>query len=605
MKSVRIGIGIGIGIALAALAATFYPAAARAPAAYEAPFRVEQVLIAMRDGTKLQTVILRPSGATGKLPILLQRTPYGIDDAATTATAESLRYLRADGYILVYQSMRGRFGSEGNFAMSMALAPKGSRAPDEATDSYDTIDWLVRHVGGNNGRVGMLGVSYPGYAAAVALARPHPALKAVSPQAAWNDWWMHDDLHRYGAMRLSYATDWLHLLQRSKDNATFAYDRADTYDWFLAAGSAAAIDRDHFRGAIPMFSAMIAHPDYDSHWTGQRWTDRLGKATVPTLNVAGFWDQEDPLGSWQIYRKLEANDPDGLNMIVAGPWNHGSWRGTGDRVGKLSIGVDSGTAFRRDIEAPFFAYWLHGKGPKPTGEARVMQGGSWVWKSYASWPPKGAKATSLYLQADGTLSFTAPPFGAGCRDFVSDPANPVPYRERPISSTWGGDGWPWWEAADQRFLAGRPDMLSYTSAPLDADLTVTGTIAATLFASTSGTDSDFVVKLIEVQPDGFQLPIAMEVRRGRWLESFATSKPLVPGKVVAWDVPLRDHDHVFRKGHRLMVQIQSSWFPVIDRNPQRFVPNIYKAQPADYVAATQTVCSTSAQASKITLPVVR
>lgn len=609
-------------LAAATLAA---PAPARqnaTPQAEAAAFTFQEVMVPMRDGTKLQTVILRPAGKTGKLPILLQRTPYGVPGGAPRAVPASLKYLMADGYILVFQNMRGRYKSEGSFTMSMALSPAGSSAPDEASDGYDTIDWLVKNVTDNNGRVGMMGGSYPGYAAAVALARPHPALKAVSPQAAWNDWWMNDDLHRYGALRLSYLADWTYGLQNNKNGDDFDYNPGgpppvDLYDWFLKLGPVENLDKKHFKGSVPMLTQIIEHPDYDDHWKRQVWTGRLGRTTVPTLHVVGFWDQEDPLGGWKIYEQMEKDDPKGLSTIVAGPWNHGSWRSTGDDLGYVKFGKPSGTEFMRDIEAPFFAHWLHGKGEQPTGEAKVFQSGSWQWKNYAKWPPAGTRATSLYLNADGSLSFTAPA-GAGCREYVSDPANPVPYRARPISVTYPSQEWRWWEAADQRFVDGRPDVLSYVSAPLTQDLTVSGAISATLQASTSGTDSDMVVKLIDVLPDdydattpiralgdypktlnGFQLPVAMEVRRGRWLESFATPKPLVPNKVVAWNVPLRDHDHVFRKGHRIMVQVQSSWFPVIDRNPQTFVPNIYKAKPADFVKATQRVCA----GSVITLPV--
>ncbi|PJI89394.1 CocE/NonD family hydrolase [Sphingomonas koreensis] len=613
-----------LAAALAATALTA-PAPARQATTTTPPtaaFTREEIMIPMRDGTRLQTVILRPTDKAGKLPIILRRTPYGVPNAAPRSTPESMRFLMQDGYILVIQNMRGRYKSEGRFDMSTALSPQGSNAPDEASDAYDTIDWLVKNLPGNNGRVGMMGGSYPGYTAAVALARPHPALKAASPQAAWNDWWMNDDLHRYGAFRLSYLTDWAYGLQNNKNGDDFDYNPGgpppvDLYDWFLKLGPVENLDKLHFKGSVPMLTQVIEHPDYDDHWKRQVWTDRLGRTTVPTLHVVGFWDQEDPLGGWKIYERMEKDDPKGLSMIVAGPWNHGSWRDAGDNLGYIPFGKPSGTEFMRDIEAPFFAYWLHGKGPRPTGEARIFQSGSWEWKTYAKWPPAESKATSLYLHADGSLSFTAPS-GEGCREYISDPANPVPYRERPISVTYPSQEWKWWEAADQRFVNGRPDVLTYVSAPLDKDLTVSGAISATLQASTSGTDSDMVVKLIDVLPDdydrttpikalgdypktlnGYQLPIAMEVRRGRWLESFSTPKPLVPNKVVAWNVPLRDHDHVFRKGHRIMVQVQSSWFPVIDRNPQRFVPNIYKAKPADFVKATQRVCA----GSLVTLPV--
>jgi putative CocE/NonD family hydrolase len=579
-------------------------------------------MIPMRDGAKLQTVIIRPRGATGKLPILLQRTPYGVPGGAPGGVPGQWKYLMADGYIMVFQNMRGQFKSDGDFTMSMALSPKGSRAADEATDAYDTVDWLVKNLPGNSGKVGMWGVSYPGYAAAIALAKPHPALKAVSPQAAWNDWWMNDDLHRYGAARLSYATDWLFSLQNNDQGNDFDYGGktpVDTYDWFLRLGNVENLDKFYFKGSVPRLTAMIEHPDYDDFWKKQRWTDHLGVTTVPTLHVAGFWDQEDPLGTWSIYERMEAKDPKGLNIIVGGPWAHGTWHTTGDKVGYVPMGKDGGTEFMRDIEAPFFAYWLHGKGTKPGYEAKMLQSGSWEWKTYAKWPVPGAISRSLYLRGDGSLSFDAPAAGEQCRDYVSDPANPVPFRERPISRTYPSQEWRWWEAADQRFVDHRPDVLSYVSAPLDADLTVTGALSATLMASTSGTDSDFVVKLIDVLPDdftgppggaigeypktlnGYQWPIAMEVRRGRWLNSYEKSEPLVPDRVVAWNFALRDHDHVFRKGHRIMVQVQSSWFPMIDRNPQKFVPNIYKAQPGDYVKATQRVCA----GSHVTLPVMK
>lgn len=602
------------------------PAQSPAPVA-PAPsiFTFEEVMVPMRDGAKLQTVIMRPKDKAGPLPILFQRTPYGVPTAALPAGySEHYKSLVDDGYILVFQSMRGRFKSDGVFTLSTAVHPGDPKATDESTDAYDTIDWLVRNVKPNNGRVGMWGVSYPGFAAGIALVHPHPALKAVSPQAAWIDYWQSDDLHRNGALRLTYATDWVSSLQLDKaQDKDFLYPVTDTYDFFLKEGSAEAIDRDYFHGAVPMFTALLDHPDHDAFYTGQRWTDALGRTTVPTLNVAGFWDQEDPWGSWRIYEREARNDPDHLAQMVAGPWNHGGWQGTGDRVanGAVPIGAASGDQFRDQIQAPFFRYWLHRQGPRPDWAVKMFQSGANVWKTYKSWPPVGATATALYLRADGSLSFDAPAAGEGCRSYVSDPANPVPYRARPMSGTYLSPDWRSWEGDDQRFVDHRPDVLSYVSAPLTADLTVTGALAATLMASTSGTDADMVVKLIDVLPDdyqpydgqkgkpgeyarqlnGYQLPVAMEVRRGRFLTSDTAPQPLVPGKVTAWDVPLRDHDHVFKAGHRILVQVQSSWFPMIDRNPQRFVPNIARAKPADYVKAEQRVCA----GSRVMLPVMR
>ena len=592
-------------------------AQARPAAEATSPFTYQEVMVPMRDGARMQTAIFRPRGAAGPLPLLLQRTPYGIRTEAPATMPANWAALAKDGYIFVQQSMRGRFKSDGAFTFSTAVR---GQAVDEATDAYDTIAWLVRHVPGT-GKVGMWGISYDGLAAGIALAKPHPALKAVSPQAAWTDYWVGDDLHRGGALRLSYATDWLYMLQHDKaDNAAFAYDRYDTFDWFLRAGTAEGVDRGWLKGRVPMFTSLLDHPDHDSFYTRQRWTDGLGKTTVPTLNVAGYWDQEDPTGSWTIYRKQELNDPDHLNTIVAGPWKHGGWSQPGTTtLGRIPYGVPSARQFLEEVEAPFFAWWLHGTGARPAYEVKSFQSGSWGWKSYAQWPPTGSRATDLFLSEDGSLTFERPS-GEGCRAYVSDPAHPVPFRPRPISPTYPAPEWSWWEAEDQRFVDGRPDVLTWTSAPLSADLTVTGAIAAELMASTSGTDADFVVKLIDVFPDdyeavpasgklgaytqslnGYQLPIAMEVRRGRYLESETTPQPLVPGKVVRWDVPLRDHDHLFRKGHRLMVQVQSSWFPVIDRNPQSFVANIGRAKAGDFVTATQRICA----GSKVVLPVVR
>jgi len=606
------------GIALAR------PQAAPPPAASDvaSQFTYTKVMVPVRDGAKLETVIIAPKNAKEKLPILFQRTPYGVPQALPPAIPASWKPLVADGYIFVFQSMRGRFGSDGVFTLSTAVHPNDPKKTDEASDAYDAIDWLVKHVPNNSGKVGMWGVSYPGFAAAVALARPHPALKAVSPQAAWIDYWLSDDLHRNGALRLSYATEWVSSLQVDKlQNKELSLDGlTDAYDWYLRMGPVENIDKQVFKGSVPMFTALLDHPNHDSFYTDQNWQNALGKTTVPTLNVAGFWDQEDPWGSWQIYAKQKQNDPDHLAQIVSGPWRHGGWQGKGDFLGPIPLGTDSGTQFLTQIQAPFFAYWLHGKGARPDFTAKMFESGSNVWKTYESWPPKGAKATELYLHDDGSLSFTAPSAGETCRDYVSDPANPVPFRKRPMSRTYATPDWAWWESDDQRFVDHRPDVLSYVSEPLKQDLTVTGKIAATLMASTSGTDSDFVVKLIDVLPsnfeniegkqwavgdyaktlNGYQWPIAMDVRRGRFLTSDTNPQPLVPGKVVAWDVPLRDHDHVFKAGHRIMVQIQSTWFPVIDRNPQTFVANPYRAKASDFVKATQKVCS----GSRITLPVM-
>ena len=441
---------------------------------------------------------------------------------------------------------------------------------------------------------------------------------------------MNDDDHRYGALRLSYTFEYGVLTEAEKTaNTSFGFDRWDTYDWYLAAGPLATLNDTYLKGKIDSWNDAVEHPDYDAFWKSQAWYKSINRASVPNLNVAGFWDQEDPWGPWQIYKQSAKSDPDHVNVMVAGPWNHGGWRGEASKLGPMTFAQDTGQSFRREIEAPFFAYWLHGKGRKPDYAAKVFETGSNVWKTYKAWPP-ASTPTRLYLHADGSLSFTAPAASeAAHREYVSDPANPVPYRQRPISPTYPGGDWPNWESADQRFVDHRPDVLTFVSAPLERDLTVAGEVSAELFASTSGTDSDFVVKLIDVFPEqpratgaesalsegpkpgdhaksanGYQLPIAMEVRRGRYLQSFERPSPLPRDTPVKWQVPLRDRDHVFRAGHRIMVQVQSSWFPIIDRNPQTFVPSIYAAKASDYVAARQRVYTSSALPSVVVLPVV-
>jgi putative CocE/NonD family hydrolase len=593
-------------------------------------FTFREVMIPMRDGIPLQTVIMTPVNAKGPLPILLRRTPYGVPDKAYTQMPDSLTALAADGYIFVIQNIRGRFKSGGTFSISEDKTFTPGKGTIETRDAWDTIDWLVKNVPGNSGRVGIYGVSYDGSTAAVTLLDPHPALKAVSEQASPVNQWMNDDNHRYGAFRLSYTFEYAVATEASKTaNTTFKYDTYDLYDFHLANNLVSTLNDKYLHGKIAYWNAMSEHPDYDAFWKKQAWVNEIHGATVPNLNVAGFWDQEDPWGPWQVYKNSAVADPRGINLIAAGPWYHGAWRESVSELGPIALGQDTSQSFRREIEAPFFAYWLHDKGEKPGWAAKIFQTGSNVWRTYKAWPP-ASKLTNLYLHADGTLSFTAPGAAeAGAhRDYISDPANPVPYRQRPISPTRPGGDWERWESADQRFVDHRPDVLTFMSAPLTSDITVTGEVSAQLFASTSGTDSDFVLKLIDVfpedaqpprwnaetgpapgqyahSPNGYQLPIAMEVRRGRYLASFEHPSPLTPDKPVKWDVPLRDRDHVFRAGHRIMVQIQSSWFPLIDRNPQTFTPSIYAAKASDFVKATQRVYATPDMPSHIALPVVR
>ena len=599
--------------------------------AQDAPaFRFEQVMIPMRDGVRLQTVILTPAGATGPLPILFRRTPYGVPSTGNIPIAGSLKEFMRDGYIFVVQNLRGRFQSEGTFELTSRADLQNPAATSETTDAYDSIEWLVRNVPNNNGKVGIFGVSYDGLTAAMTLLHPHPALKAISEQASPADQWMNDDDHRYGALRESYAFEYAVLEQADKNaNTNFKFETYDTYEWYLKLGPLSNINRKYLHESIPYWNSIVAHPDYDAFWKAEAWVTQVQGATVPNLNVAGFWDQEDPWGPWEIYRRSEQRDPERVNHIVAGPWFHGQWHAPkAESIGLIPFGGhDTATEFREKFEAPWFRYWLHGRGEKFTWEASTFQTGSNTWHTYATWPPAGTAPTKLYLRGDGTLSFDPPSPTEAFVRYVSDPANPVPYRARPISPTYPAGDWRTWEVADQRFVEHRPDVATWVSAPLDRDLTVTGELAADLFASTSGTDSDFVVKLIDAYPDdaqanawkpesgpppgeyakslnGYELPIAMEVRRGRYNRSYEHPQPLVPNEPTEFRIPLRNHDHVFLKGHRVMVQVQSTWFPLIDRNPQKFVPSIYDAKPDDFVVATQRVYTSRARPSHIVLAVV-
>ena len=620
----RISVAITIGFSFVAGAQQAAPTS---------PFKFEEVMVPMRDGVRLQTVILTPADRPERLPILFRRTPYGVPSASPERIPVNIQALARDGYIFVIQNLRGRFKSEGVFKLSSQVDLSDPKATNETTDAYDTIDWLVKHVANTNGKVGMYGVSYDGLTTALALLHPHPALKAMSEQASPVDQWMNDDDHRYGALRESYTFEYSVLEESDKNkNTNFAFDIYDAYSWYLALGPLTNVNARHLHGSLPYWNDVMAHPDYDEFWKKEAWVRQLHASTVPNLNVAGFWDQEDPWGPWQIFRHAAEHDPDHTNFMVAGPWYHGGWRAPkGDSLGLISFGGhETAREFRETIEAPFFAFYLHGTGEKPPWQASTFQTGANRWRTYAAWPPKEAKATNLYLHRDGTLSFDPPGAKDGYaanREYVSDPANPVPYRQRPISPTYPAGDWRRWEVDDQRFVEHRTDVLTFVSAPLEHDLTITGEVAADLFASTSGTDADFIVKLIDVYPEnaqpnawdadegpaagqyarsvnGYELPIAMEVRRGRYNTSYEHPSALVPNTPVEWKIPLRDRDHVFLKGHRLMVQVQSTWFPLIDRNPQQFVPSIYQATEADFTKATQRVYTSAKSPSHIVLPVM-
>ncbi|MBI5851452.1 MAG: CocE/NonD family hydrolase [Planctomycetes bacterium] len=573
--------------------------------------------IAMRDGVKLHTIVVAPRESAGTLPLLLVRTPYGARGMARNF-AQRFPELATDGYVFVFQDLRGRYESEGTFVMQRPLrATDPSLAIDEGTDAWDSIEWLVRNVPGNNGRAGMFGVSYAGWTTIMAAVDPHPALRAISPQASPADMWLGDDFHHNGAFRLSYGFEYAAMMETDKTNQPFRFERHDVFDWYLALGSLRNVDEKFLHGRIPTWTDYVEHPDYDGFWQRQTIVPHLKACTVPTLNVAGWWDQEDFFGPLAIYEALERHDSDGHNHLVVGPWNHGGWsRGKGDRLGKIPFGSDTAAWYRAQVEAPWFRHWLKHEGPLDLPEALTFEAGANQWRRWDSWPPEGTTAKTWFFGDGGRLSLEAPTTtdDAAHDAFVSDPAHPVPYRQRPIQATYGpGSKWSEWLVEDQRFVKDRPDVLFWESEPLTEDLTIAGEITATLFASTTGTDADWIVKLIDVWPDdhaahgeltGTCLMVANEVFRGRYRNSFSKPEPIPAGEVVKYSWSLHAQNHTWKKGHRVMVQVQSTWFPLIDRNPQTFVPNIFRAEESDFRAATHRVFRSARHASGVTIPVV-
>ena len=612
---------IALGLFLAITAASFGAMARRGQSTPDLSgvFRKSDVMIPMRDGVRLHTEIYVPKDMTQPLPFIFERTPYGVTDDENGIATKFAIYgeLVRGGYIFVFQDIRGRYKSDGQFVMlRRPRDPRDSQAIDEGTDTYDTIDWLLKNVPHNNGRVGLLGISYGGWLTTMAMLEPHPALKAVSEQASPADMYLGDDFHHNGAFRLSYGFEYATMMETGKTSFHFHFDRDDTYEWYLALGPLSNVNAKYLQGSVPSWNDFVNHPNFDDFWKRQAVTPYLKKVTVPNLNVAGWWDQEDFFGPQKIYEALEKNDSRHWNFFVAGPWNHGGWaRNAGSSLGKIEFGSDTARYFREKIQTAWFAYWLKDQGQLPFQEALTFETGSNQWETYAQWPPRqGIQPRKLYFQAGGLLSFDPPgnAVAPGFDQYVSDPAHPVPYRHQPVQPTYPGGGWPTWLVEDQRFVQNRPDVLTWQTAPLAVNLTVTGDTVAHLFASTSGSDSDWIVKLIDVYPEdssldpamrGYELMIADEVLRGRFRESFENPKPLTPNRVAEFTIDLHANDHCFLRGHRIMVQVQSTWFPLIDRNPQKYVPNIFQASEADYQAATQQIYRTREFPSSVELPV--
>ncbi len=577
-------------------------------------------MIRMRDGTKLYTEIFTPAARSGPLPVLIERTPYNARQVGPRL-ANRYQLLADEGYIFVFQDIRGKYQSEGTFMMIRPPRdPKRGETVDEGTDTNDTIDWVLANVPGHNGRAGMVGISYGGWLTMMALVEPHPALKAASPQASPDDMYLGDDFHHNGAFRLSYGFEYVANLEAGRISEPFKFDRFDTFEWFLRLGGLANVDRRYFQGKRPTWTDFESHPNFDEFWQRRKVRPVFAAkpVTVPTLTVAGWWDQEDFHGPLTIYRAMEPNDTKGINHLVIGPWNHGGWsRGDGNSLGPIQFGSNTAAWFRETVEAPWFAYWLKDKGKLDLPEALTFRPGTNQWQRHESWPPRRNVAPKqLYFQADGGLSWTKPTAPAAFDSYVSDPARPVPYRQRPITPLYGGpvpSTWPIWQVDDQRHSHLRPDVLSFETEPLAEAVTLSGDVMAKLFASTTGTDADWIVKLIDVYPNdyptdpkmgGYQLMIAGDVFRARFRASYERPAAVVANQVTPYTIDLHGADYTFLKGHRIMVQVQSTWFPLIDRNPQKFVPNIYRAKDADFMSATQRIFRSGRYPSHLEVSVV-
>ena len=581
-----------------------------------ATYNKSEYMIPMRDGTRLHTIVFAPKKANGPLPFLIERSPYGFEGVERVINL-SLKDLALDGYLFVFQDIRGRYQSEGKFIMQRPVRDAADpKSIDEGTDTYDSIDWLLKQIPDNNGRAGIFGISYGGWLTEMALIQPHPALKAASEQASPADMFLGDDFHHNGAFRLSYGFEYASMMETGNTNKTFQFKQYDTYDFYLQLGPLREANSRYLDGQRPTWNNFVAHPNYDAFWKKLAVQRYVGSGRVPNLNVGGWFDQEDFAGPWRIFGASETPESKKYNYLVVGPWNHGGWAaGPGRSLKSVDFGSNTGEYFRQKVQAKWFGYWLKDQGTLNLSRIHLFETGLNEWKSYNEWPPQSSVERRLYLLPSGEASFEKPTAGADSFvSYVSDPHKPVPYRERPIPETYGGSpGWSTWHVDDQRFAESRPDVAVWQTKPLEEDVTIAGKVIADLFASTSGTDSDWVVKLIDVYPPGvpadppmggYELMVAADVLRGRFRNSFETPEPVTANVPAEYKVDLLSHDHMFRKGHRIMVQVQNTWFPVIDRNPQTFVPNIFQAKESDFQPATQHVFGSAAHPSAIVLPIL-
>jgi putative CocE/NonD family hydrolase len=605
----------------------------------------------MRDGVHLYTIVYSPKDTGVRCPMLMTRTPYGIhpydDDKYRNSLGPNPHFLE-EGYIFVYQDVRGRYMSEGVFEnvrptnrsenkgvrsenpgaksgqkASSLLTPNSSLLTDESTDTYDTIDWLLKNVSNHNGKVGLWGISYPGFYSSAGMIHAHPALQAVSPQAPIADWFF-DDFFHHGAFFLPHAFNFFAAFGQARPEPTqqrterFKFGTNDGYAFFMEVGPLGNVNARHFKNTIAYWNTLSAHPNYDSFWKARNLLPHLRKVAPAVMTVGGWFDAEDLYGALKTYQAIEKQNPSIFNVLVMGAWSHGGWSRSESSLGDLSFGANTSAFFQKEIELPFFNHFLKGKGEHHLPEAYMFETGLNRWRKFDAWPPRSLAKKTFYLQARdrtgiGRLAEEPPPTSAlltphsslastgpqptdhpDYDSYPSDPYRPVPYTSLPGTGMEAS-----YMALDQRFAARRPDVLVYQTGALAREMTLAGPIEAELYVATSGTDSDWIVKLIDVQPDGRQILIRSEVLRGRFRDSYEKPAPFVPNQPTRINLELQDVLHTFARNHRLMVQISSSWFPLVDRNPQKYVPNIFEAAERDFISTTQRVYHASPYASSV------
>jgi putative CocE/NonD family hydrolase len=580
--------------------------------------------IPMRDGVKLFTSIYMPKDSTEKHPILITRTPYSCypygEENWQTFWSGHRKYYFREGYIVVLQDVRGRWMSEGDFMDVRPFNPdkKNAADVDEASDTYDAIEWLVKNIPANNGKVGVVGISYPGFYSTMAALSNHPALKAVSPQAPVTDWFQGDDWHHNGALMLMDAFNFYSSFGTPRPKPTSEGSKGvnvefdDNYKFFLETGALKNFNTKYFHDSVAFWNEMMLHPYLDEWWKARNPRNFVTDVKPAMLEVGGLFDAEDCFGAWRLYEAIEMKSKGTENRLVVGPWSHGQWaQSEGSSLGNIKFGAQTSYWFQNNIELPFFNYYLKGKGTMHLPEATIFISGENQWHQFSQWPPKEESGKPIYLQPGGKLSWSKPSLAKSSSEYISDPAKPVPYAEnvhRGRTTKYMTD--------DQRFASRRQDVLAFETDILDNDLTVAGAVIADLLVSITGTDADFVVKVIDVFPDdfsysknddypmgGYQMLVRGEVMRGKFRNSFEKPEAFTPNKVERVKFELPDIAHTFRKGHRLMVQIQSSWFPLVDRNPQKFV-NIYECSDNDFQKATIKIYHDSKSASSLLLPVL-